>query len=347
MRNNWKFLTTAILLGAGIMISEAEITVDLVNIGNAGNLPDQNYGFGALGAVDHNFAMGKYEVTIAQYTSFLNAVAVTDTYGLYNTQMGTNLNVAGISRSGSSGNYTYSVMNNAGSSANRPITYVSWFDAARFSNWLANGQPTGAQVNYTTEDGAYALNGVISGGLTITKNTTNPNTGLVPTYWLPSKDEWYKTAFYEPGASQDSYWLYPTRSDSVPGNTIGSEANQANFDNGVYTVSGSSIYSITENYLTESGAFSGSGSFYGTYDQAGNVWEWVDGVNNGERVLLGGCWFNNSNPLAASDLSNTGPTAEQSYYGFRVASIPEPSTAWLMILAGGALFWLKRAAIRQ
>ena len=32
--------------------------------------------------------MGTYDVTLAQYTAFLNAVAKTDTYGLYNSYMG-------------------------------------------------------------------------------------------------------------------------------------------------------------------------------------------------------------------------------------------------------------------
>ena len=43
-------------------------------------------------------------------------------------------------------------------SANKPITIVSWFDAARFCNWLHNGQGSGS-----TETGAYTLNGAMSG----------------------------------------------------------------------------------------------------------------------------------------------------------------------------------------
>lgn len=137
--------------------------------------------------------------------------------------MGTDLNVAGISRSGSSGSYEYAVMDNGGSSANRPITYVSWFDAARFSNWMANGQPTGAQGNATTENGAYTLNGATS-GVSFTKNTTNPNTGGTVNWWIPSEDEWYKAAYYDPtpgAGGGDNYWRYPPQSDSVPGNVIG------------------------------------------------------------------------------------------------------------------------------
>jgi len=118
------------------------------------------------GSVAYSYQIGKYEVTIGQYAAFLNAVAMTDTYRLYNERMATDLNVAGISQAGSSGSYTYSVIDTDYSStrptttsANRPITYVSWFDAARFANWMANGQPTGEQSSTTTENGVYDLTG--------------------------------------------------------------------------------------------------------------------------------------------------------------------------------------------
>lgn len=152
--------------------ASALITIETVPVGNAGNAPDPTTGFGA---VSYEYGIGKYEVTLNQYTAFLNAVAKTDTYGLYNTRMGTDVNSRGISRSGVSGSYTYSVI---GSGA-RPVTYVSWYDAARFVNWLGNGQPTGLQAAGTTETGAYTLTGNL--GL-IARNA-----GWV--YGLPSENE--------------------------------------------------------------------------------------------------------------------------------------------------------------
>ncbi len=120
--------------------------IPTVTVGDAGN-PNDSTGYGAVSYV---YNIGTYEVTLSQYTAFLNAVAKDDTYNLYNPFMETDLNIAGIMRSGSPGNYSCSVIG----SGNRPVTYVSWFDAARFANWLANGQPTGTQGNSTTEDGA-------------------------------------------------------------------------------------------------------------------------------------------------------------------------------------------------
>ena len=136
--------------------SSAAVTIDTVPVGNVGNANDPATG-NLYGGVSYAYNIGKYEVTVGQYTAFLNAVAATDTYGLYNPSMATDLNIAGIAQSCASG-CTYSVIG----SPNHPVTYVSWGDAARFANWLHNGQPTGAQNASTTEDGAYTLNGATS-----------------------------------------------------------------------------------------------------------------------------------------------------------------------------------------
>ena len=213
------------------------VSIDMVTVGNAGNANDT--GGGLIGAVAYDYKIGKYDVTIGQYTSFLNAVAKTDTYSLYNSRMGTDLNIAGISQTGGSGSYTYSVLG----SANRPITFVSWWDSARFSNWMANGQPTGAQTSTTTENGAYNVNGAISGNA-VAKNAINPNTSAAPTFYVPTENEWYKAAYYSPTLNSGSggYYAYATQSNTAPGNVVGSAANQANYDNGVYSVTQSGSY---------------------------------------------------------------------------------------------------------
>src|SRR6185295_11529702 len=99
------------------------------------------------GRVNYAYRISKFETTIGQYTAFLNAVAATDTYGLYHSEMATNLNVAGIVRNGSPGSYSYTPIG----SPNRPIAYADWGDAARFANWLTKGQPAGPQGPGTTE----------------------------------------------------------------------------------------------------------------------------------------------------------------------------------------------------
>ena len=281
---------------ASLAVPAHAVTYDLVPVGNAGNANDPATG-NLYGGVNYPYQIGKYDVTIGQYTTFLNAVAVTDTYSLYNASMATDFNVAGIARTGSSGSYTYSAITNGGNSANRPITYVSWFDSARFANWMANGQPTGAQSSTTTENGAYNVNGATSGNAPA-KNVTNPNTSAAPTFFIPNENEWYKAAYFDPTLNSGSggYYTYATQSNTAPGNVIGSGLNQANYYNGVYSVTQSGAYDSNQNYLTDVGAFSGSGSFYGTFDQSGNVYQWndLDGTSGSSRGLRGGYWASSS-----------------------------------------------------
>jgi formylglycine-generating enzyme required for sulfatase activity len=339
-----------------VPVLAAPITIDMVTVGNLGNANDT--GGTNNGAVNYEYQIGKYSVTIGQYTDFLNAVATTDTYSLYNTSMATDANVAGISQAGSSGSYAYSVINNGGDSSNRPITYVSWWDAARFSNWMANGQPTGAQSSTTTENGAYNVNGATSGSAP-GKNETNPNTSAAPTFYIPTENEWYKAAYYSPvkgGVGVPGYYDYATQSDTDPGNIVGSTANQANYTAGnLYSVTQSSDYNASQNYLTDVGAFSGSGSFYGTFDQSGNVYQWndLDGLasSGSSRGLRGGNWdYSNPFGLSSSGSNSIFPSYEYVNIGFRLASpvaVPEPST-WVMAAGGLACAgwgaWRRRRA---
>ena len=297
------------------------VSIDMVTVGDAGNAGDTRGGVNTFGfgAVAYDYQIGKYDVTIGQYTAFLNAVAATDTYSLYDAHMGFSRDIMGISCTGQPGSYSYSVIG----SANRPITFVSWFDSARFANWMANGQPTGAQTSTTTENGAYNVNGAINGNA-VAKNVTNPNTGAAPTFYVPTQNEWYKAAYYSPnygGAGVGGYYAYATQSNTAPGNVVGSAANQANYNNGVYSVTQSGSYDRNQNYLTDVGAFSGSGSFYGTFDQSGTVFHWndLDGAASSSRGLRGGFFGSGAFGVSSSDSISAAP-ASSIYIGFRLAS---------------------------
>jgi|APTNR8051073442_1049403.scaffolds.fasta_scaffold20866_2 sulfatase modifying factor 1 len=291
--------------------------VEMVTVGNVGNGTDAgNTGEASVyGAVPYEFKIGKTEVTLAQYTAFLNVVAATDAYGLYHVNMETDDNIKGILRSGSSGSFSYTVMGDG----TRPVTYVSWFDAARFCNWLHNGRPTGLQATATTERGAYTLDGATTGGLTISRNPGAK-------FWIPSEDEWYKAAYHQPtdpGGDGDNYWRYPTRSNTKPGNAIGILANQANLLTSVYSVTQVVGYNASQNYLTAAVSFPGSASFYGTFDQGGNVFEWNDAVITASyRGLRGGSWSGDSGGdyLQSSSRFQNNPDSERNTIGFRVAS---------------------------
>jgi sulfatase modifying factor 1 len=339
------------------------IVIETVAVGNPGNANDAT----GYGGVNYEYRIGKYEVTLSQYSSFLNSVASgEDTYGLYNNQLGANITVSGINRTESGGASSYSPIgpqgaNPSGQSAgNRPVTYATWFAAARFANWMSNGQPSGPQASATTEDGAYTLNGITSGGAP-KRNAINPNTGEAPLYWIPTENEWYKAAYYSPALNSGSggYYLYATQSDAAPGNLIGSGFNQANgyifLGNNQYSYStratpwtqGGAAPLYDQNYLTDVGAFTSSGSYYGTSDQNGNVWEWNDlgGQASTLKGFRGGNWDYNNAPMRSTARYETFASGEDfwssngQYMGFRVAAavaVPEPSTL-VMAMCGLAL----------
>lgn len=319
-------IPTTVLTSAS-STGSANIGYQFVTVGNPGNANDPATG-NQYGAVNYSYDIGKYDVTLTQYCAFLNAVAVTDSYGLYDPNMASDAHVAGISRTGPNGAYSYSVIGDG----QRPVTYVTWFDAARFANWVNNGQPTGlGEVNGSTEDGAYILHGATSGVV-----NKQPNAQV----WIPTESEWYKAAYYDPtlNGGAGGYWADAARSNSVPGNTIGSQPNQANYFNGTYSTGGAG-----NNYLTDVGAFSMSMSPYGTYDQMGDVYQWNDAVIGLTRGYRGGAWNDfassyllSSNALYADPGTTSGPNI-----GFRLAGIPEPAV-WPSLLGGAGLLLARR-----
>ena len=188
-----------------------------VTIGDINNNADTG-GTVGKGSVSYSYAIGKYIVTNTEYREFLTAVAATDTYDLYRINMAGDR--GGITRSGTSGSYTYAVKTNYG---NKPVNYVSWWDCARYCNWLHNGKPTGIQDNSTTEAGAYTLSGATTG------NAVAKNAGAK--YHIPLTDEWYKAAFYKGGGTSAGYWLYATQSDTAPAPISAADSD----GNGPYT----------------------------------------------------------------------------------------------------------------
>ena len=68
---------------------DGQTSLQFVTVGDAGNAGEQSrYSAGDsryYGAVGYTYQIGKYDVTVGQYCQFLNAVAQTDTYGLYNS----------------------------------------------------------------------------------------------------------------------------------------------------------------------------------------------------------------------------------------------------------------------
>jgi formylglycine-generating enzyme len=313
--NHLRITPLAIAAGLALCmpsIAIGQVEIEWVTVGNAGNPADPTTGFGR---VCYEYRIGKYEVTNDQYAAFLNAVAASDPNNLYNTNMGSNAR-GGITRSGSAGSYTYSVKPNMG---NKPVNFVSWYDAARMSNWLTNGQGTG-----DTETGTYTLTGPTSIS-EITRDLRNPNQ-----VFLPTENEWYKAAFHQPfnqGGDADNYWLYATRSNAVPtiatGTVTGDIANPGvnvvNYNFGV-------DWNGQDGNLTTVGS-AGNSSYHGAFDMNGNVYEWNETLIGSNRGNRGGAWDFQEINMRSTNRDRFNPAGESDTTGFRLASpLPGPCT---------------------
>ena len=311
-----------VLAALSFALPARAVTIDWVRIGNPGNpaaLSTNCLDFDSAncGSVSYSYFISKYEVTNAQYAEFLNAKAASDQLGLYNAgDLVLGLN-GGITQSGVSGSYTYTVKPGF---ENKPVTFVSFYDALRFANWLNNGKG-----DADTETGAYTLEGGTadpSNGPTVTRNPG-------ATVFLPGENEWYKAAYYSPGGI---YFDYPAGVDAETTCALpGATPNTANCGS-------------VQGAVTDVGAYTGSASPYGTFDQGGNVDEW-----NEERETRmdhsgyifhlsgsrGGEWSRSAGELAASFpgfLGISGLGYDQT--GFRVASlVPEPGPGLLGMTA--------------
>jgi len=325
------------------VVSFGSFSGDFVTVGDPGNIADTT----GYGAVADTFQIMKYEVTNSQYAAFLNSVATTDTYSLYNTEMGSR-RWGGITRNGSPGAFTYSVKTNM---SDKPVNHVSWFDAARFVNWIHNGATSSA----STESGAYTILGGQTSGPAPAKNSGAK-------FSIPTENQWYKAAYYKGGSTNAGYWDYATQSTTVPSQVTASETgvgsaggsgNFANYNLNAVWSGGGNVTTVGTN---------GGPSFYGAFDMSGNVREWndLDGTF-GAKGSRGGMF--NLNRDGRAFLSRFGrhqvnDTSDDNVHdGFRVASllssgdsgsggeVPEPTS--MAIFGLGALGIAYRAGRRK
>jgi len=295
-------LAAVFVSGTSGLAAAEGLDIEWVTVGDPGNPSDAVTGRGSVGGV---FQISKHEVTRGQYAAFLSAVAATDPHALWNKGQG-------ISRSEADGKFSYAV-----STDDRlPVVNVSFLDAMRFANWLhhtLSDSPAGPApaVAAITETGAYDI--AAGGGLTARSPAA--------VAWIPDENEWYKAAYHQThaaGGPADHYWRYPTRSDAQPavGKAGDTDPNKANYIVNHADASG----------LMPVGSLPNATSHYGTLDQGGNAWEWVDTiVFDSRRMLRGGSMSASHEKMIASTRSNASPTRRYPDVGFRVARRIPPS----------------------
>lgn len=278
--------------------------IDFVEIGNPGNAADTTGVPNPAGSVGYVYNIGKYEVSRDMIEKANN--------------------VGGL------GIDMYNMTSFGGNGSNKPATGISWYEAARFVNWL--NASTG-----NTEAYKFDISGTILlwSSADTGYNASNQYRNSLAKFYLPSTDEWYKAAY---GSPNSIWYNYPTGSDSPP--LMVSSGTTAN----------TAVYGGPLGPADIDNA--GGLSAWGAMGMGGNVWEWMetayDGINDlgyENREIRGGTWLNPSSNLEASEPRSDSPSDNTSFHGgFRVAMVPEPSALSLIVVGfcGSAILRRRR-----
>lgn len=291
---------------------------EYVQIGDPFNPPDVVYG--GFGRVNYVFEMARYALTNREYADFLNAVAKTsDPFGLFHKDMQSGV-LGGIERRESAEGWNY--LTKEGWSG-KPVVYINYCSLARYANWLHYGCPrTGRSEEGTTEgtdtQGAYDtrfFEEVCAGRKKVWRKFGFRNKGA--RYWIPNANEWYKAAYYDPEkVSWHKYWEYPTRSSAPPDNKPSAPAPAANYEKAESFGIGSPYY------LADVQDYASSKSYYGTVQQGGNVWEWIEDWAQGrvgQWSLRGGSFGYTEFGLHACNTDPAGLNDRSYVFGGRLA----------------------------
>jgi hypothetical protein len=288
-------------------------TIDFVTIGNPGNTADNGIwaysrGSYSAGAVNYIYNIGKYEISREQIAKA-------------NSEAGLGISLWDMTINPVYGGFGHSWEANGGG---RPASGVSWYGAARFVNYLNASK--GYQAAYKFNGSAFETWNPGDLGF----QAVNPYRNANAFYFLPSLDEWYKAAF---GSPNGTWFDYATGSNIAPtGVAQGTDSGTA--------VMGQSYYKGAAN-ITEAGGLSA----FGTMAQNGNMREFTesasDGVNDntpGERRMArGGSWHSPSWAGASDYDDGVNPGTSDGEYGFRIASVPEPSSLSLLLIGVAGL----------
>lgn len=300
--------------------------LEFVSIGHPGNPDDTVMDIGdpsayaGIGSIDYTFNISKYEIS-------------RDIVTKANTEGNLGITLADMTSYGGNG-------------ANRPATGVSWNEAARFVNWLNTSRGFNPVYKFSAQPGDIAYSADADIQLwqpgDVGYNAANLFRNSLAHYFLPSIEEWYKAAHFDPNANGGAggYWNYASGSDTPP--VPVSEGG----------VSGTAVYLQTASQGPADVDKAGGLSPFGVMGLGGNVSEIQetepDLVNDfvpmfgSLRGVRGGNWNSNSADLFGPVAWGVPPRDSVLYLGFRVASVPEPTSFVLCGVVAVGLLRLRR-----
>lgn len=317
----------ALIASAALASPPPDYDFDWATIGNINNRAyDREDPYGETvgrGSVPYVYRMSRMEITTAQWREFANAMApLGETF-----RIGDGPDFWGAWRTGGPGG-PFTLRPDIANPETMPVIGISWYNAARYCNWLHNGK-------------ALSLEALVTGAYDTTTWRIDPNTGRqladehhLPgaKFWIPTRSEWIKAAHYDPTKDGvGGWWLYPNRSDTpLIFDTVanGGQSNATLRPGDDLSIHGLGLYPDQQSY-------------YGLLDLSGGAMEWLEEflddpqLSQASRRLDGTTTFRAFGP-AVLDLAYefTGlNAASESTGGLRIASsIPGPPACVLIVL---------------
>lgn len=269
------------------------------------------------GGVNYSYRISKTEMRASDWLEFANAfVGLGDPFDIGHQVDSWTLQTA----YGPGGIPAYFTLRNGQAPDRIQLMNVSWFNAARYCNWLHNNKEVSIKA---LQYGAYDLRAFTDG---ISEVLAGPQPRLPGAeFFLPTRDEWVKAVHFDPnryGLEQGGYWTYPYSSDAPPVvGPIGVGQTNTGLD---WTLPGVGELDFRV------GAYPDAVTPWGLLDASGGVSEWLQDVSSLRYARWDGSSWIGRAPDGApqSDRIDVGGALDvsgSSFLGFRIASaVPGP-----------------------
>ena len=288
-----------------------QFDMEFVTIGNPGNPADNTGNPNPAGSVGYSYGIAKYEVSEQMVQVYNNLGPVP--------------------------------INKSSRGPKKPVTGVSWNEASRFVNWLNTSKGFTPAYKFTStgltaDDSRHIQISLWDPTDTLDYDPANRIRSKRAIFALPSYNEWYKAAYYDPETG--TYFDYPTGSNTAPSITTGGNGQNT----AVYSTSGPADVD-----------FAGGVSAYDVMALGGNAFEHEESTFDllnlsaaQVRGVRGGWWGGNVAELSSSIRYAWEAGHRDFPLGFRVvqlsgspAAVPEPTS--MAIFGLGALGMAYRA----
>jgi len=334
-----RIIVQSIALVSGVVacVGATDLPFDWVTVGDPGNraatFDEGSFSNEGRGSVDYAYRLSRTEVTVAQHRAFLVAIEpfvddwsddVRSVQEWFGQRMNTSLQIT--------------------PGWENAATTMSYYTAARFCNWLHNGQVSEA---WAFESGAYdvASFGTFDADGIATDRLIRQEGAR---FWIPNRDEWIKGVFWDPTKDgEGGYWTFPDGSDTalVPGFPgypgAQTSAGPGDWNNPLYTIP------------IDAGSYPGTASFWGVLDASGGSSEWIEAsqlLSFGPFVDGTGSNRSPTNSFILGDrLSFVGDRTlrpRDVFFGLRLASqVPSPGVVTIAIGALCCVRWNRRIGV--